>query len=601
MLTNPKQAEIRRNCLDLMFDQTRTALLSNAFCIVLIWFAFWDNAHHAWLLAWTVLCVLMMALREWRSRRYAGLAGEPIDLDAWTKWLEVSLLLNGSLWGLGCAALTLVATPEQWTVILLIAGGLQTGSVLASSYLMRAFTFFSLPLFLGTLAAFIYLGFDGHPSLFVTAALLAIWSLFIFMCARRFGKHYRRSLGYAFDLQDHQDDLERQVALRTSELNTAKELAESANRAKSQFLANMSHEMRTPLNGILGIGEILLIDPLPPQKQSLMKTLYASGESLLRLVNDILDISKIQAGELSTHSEDFDLEALLSECLSLYERSSRNSDLTFALDYPSDAPRSVRGDSGRVGQILRNLVSNAIKFTSSGSLTIIVHKPSADMIWRIDVVDTGIGIAADKLEHVFGVFSQVDGSMTRQYGGAGLGLSISRNLAELLGGTLTVTSEIDVGSTFTLRVPLKLAEGVTTDASQEQLTISIDRYHILLVEDNEANQVVGTVMLEDLGHTVVVAESGETALDVLDAEKFNLILMDCQMPGMDGFEATRIIRQHEQQTEGSTPIIAVTANAMAEDRQICLDAGMDDYLSKPYTSMQLKEVVERTVRRHESA
>ncbi|MEO0575965.1 MAG: diguanylate cyclase [Pseudomonadota bacterium] len=208
MATEPKLARVERTCLDLMFEQTRAAWMSNAFCFLLIWLAFWDNASLFWLTAWTTAGVVMMAIREVQSRRYASLRDQPINISAWTRWLEFSLLLNGSLWGIGCAALTLVATPYQWPVIILIAGGLQTGSVLASSYLMRAFTCFSLPLFLFTLIAFMVLGFGGQPALLVTAALLAVWSLFIFMCAVRFSKHYRRSVGYAFDNLDLAESLE---------------------------------------------------------------------------------------------------------------------------------------------------------------------------------------------------------------------------------------------------------------------------------------------------------------------------------------------------------------------------------------------------------
>lgn len=600
MSTDLKKAEIRRACLDLIFEQTRAAWLSNAFCLIVICFAFWDNANHVWLLGWAAVGALISALRDQQARRYARLAGESIDVEAWTRWQQLSLFLNGCFWGIGCAALTLISTPYQLTVILMIAGGLQTGSIVVTSYLFSVYLLFSLPLFLGTLVGFLVLGFGGQPSLLATAALLVVWSLFIYMCAARFGKHYQTSLGYAYDLQAHRNDLERQVALRTSELSAAKEVAESADRAKSQFLANMSHEIRTPLNGILGIGEILLMDPLPPEKQSLMETLYASGQSLLRIVNDVLDISKIQAGEMSTHSEDFNLEVLLRDCLTLYESSCQIPELTFAMHYPPDAPRSVHGDCGRIEQIIRNLISNAIKFTSSGSIKIEVHKPTEDMVWHIDVVDTGIGIDADKLEHVFGIFSQVDGSSTRQYGGTGLGLSISRNLAELLGGTLSATSKVGVGSTFTLQVPLKPGKELIAETPHDLKVVGTEaQCRVLLVDDNRLNQLVGIGMLQKLKHKVVVASSGEAALEILETERFDLVLMDCQMPGLDGFETTRIIREH--QATASIPIIALTANAMAEDRHRCLESGMDDYLSKPYSFAQLQAVVERTRRPHESA
>ncbi|MEM7613104.1 MAG: response regulator, partial [Pseudomonadota bacterium] len=355
----------------------------------------------------------------------------------------------------------------------------------------------------------------------------------------------------------------------------------------------MSHEIRTPLNGIIGTGELLRESGLSGEQREMAEIMNDSGMSLLRVVNDVLDFSKIQAGELTVQKRAFSLRALVNKTQRLFGVVAAKKKLTLDVEYPALAPDRVVSDAGRIEQILSNLTSNALKFTESGGATIRVVPAEAPSIdWRIEVQDTGIGIDADQLEDVFGAFSQVDDSSQRQYGGTGLGLSISRELTTLLGGTLLVHSKPGEGSTFVLTLPLPKADAEKAQRARPANAgspVAKDDRRVLLVEDNPVNQRVAAGMLERLGYAVAVASSGEAALSMIVREPFDLVMMDCQMPGMDGFEATRRIRSMAGRACADIPIIAVTAHAMAGDRERCIEAGMSDYLSKPYGMEALRQ------------
>ncbi|MEL7298670.1 MAG: ATP-binding protein, partial [Pseudomonadota bacterium] len=345
-------------------------------------------------------------------------------------------------------------------------------------------------------------------------------------------------------LARHRDTLEQKVELRTRELSEAKLLAEEANRTKSQFLANMSHEIRTPLNGILGIGEILLMDGLPDEQQSLVKIQHDSATSLLRLVNDILDLSKLQAGEMTIHVEPFSLHKTLNATIDLYSHVARDKTVSLALEWPNISNDEVVGDKGRIEQILRNLVNNALKFTDEGSVTVVVDAPDDDDIWRIAVRDTGIGIPADKLDTVFDTFSQADDSDTRRYGGTGLGLAICRTLANVMDATLTVESEPGVGSAFTLAIPLPDAaadESATTTAARVVFVTSdsvlgmrlagvVRRFGLVpLVVDSLAD-AVACARSESMHALVACVDAhGQPSLVSTDVETLSALQPHCQL------------------------------------------------------------------------
>ena len=434
-------------------------------------------------------------------------------------------------------------------------------------------------------------------------------------------------------LQEYAQELER----KNEELESALVTAREATQLKSRFLANMSHEIRTPMNGVLGMTDFLLGTSLTAEQQEFAGSIKKSADALLTLINDILDLSRIEAGKLRLDRIPFSLAATVEESSSLFALQARTKGLDFSIAVSGDLPDMLVGDAGRIRQVLTNLIGNAVKFTDSGRIDVEAEmvRPTEDgFLIRFSVRDTGIGIPPEQQSRLFESFTQGDGSSTRKYGGTGLGLSISKQLVELMDGELGVESRPGEGSRFWFtasfgkaavvapaappRRPIPVpvpAPAVPLSPVAPKLPIpspkpgtvppqksngSPRKLWVLLAEDNEINQRIALRLLEKLGLGADAVDNGRAAVEALAQKNYDMVLMDCMMPEMDGFEATAVIRNRER-GKGHIPICALTANAMEGDREKCLAAGMDDYISKPVGLDKLREVVERLVHHKESS
>ena len=389
------------------------------------------------------------------------------------------------------------------------------------------------------------------------------------------------------------------------DLEAARAAAEAGSRAKSDFLATMSHEIRTPMNGVLGMADLLLTTPLNAEQKSFVSTLQSSGRALLAIINDILDFSKIEAGRMTLETIDFNPALLIGEVCDLLRSRAENKGLLMELDCPADLPACLQGDAMRIRQVLVNLLGNAIKFTSVGRIDIeITWRPAEEghVLVRLSVRDTGIGIAPEAQSRLFADFSQVDASTTRRFGGTGLGLIISKRLVEAMQGRIGVISALDEGACFwfELALPVGTASQVASLRRDEHEITKAGsdgvQFHgrVLLVEDNLVNMQVARQMLLRLGVEVVGAENGRIGVERFAAGHFDLVLMDMQMPEMDGIEATQTIRAMQTEAGGvATPIVALTANVQAEDRERCFAAGMNDFVAKPFRYRDIVAVLQR--------
>ena len=435
-----------------------------------------------------------------------------------------------------------------------------------------------------------FLGTVAERSPFIPDGCQKLISIVMTSCATNLRSEELRS-----ELKRINKGLEAAIEQRTAELRQARDAAFRAAGVKSEFLANMSHEIRTPMNAVLGTVAMLLDSSLAPDQRGLAETIASSGRDLLTIINDILDFSKLEAGKLRVESIPFDPRETVTAVTTLLAAKAEARGIKLRTGFGDGIAGRVLGDPGRLRQVLTNLIDNAIKFTEQGFVMVhVTHEPGPPDVQpiRFTIRDSGIGIAPDKVASIFEKFTQADTSTTRKYGGTGLGLTICRQLTELMGGGITATSEPGAGSTFAVLIPFRTAEPADAPATPRPSGPTRLHGRVLLTEDYPANQRIARWMLERLGCEVTLAENGFKALACLAGERFDLVLMDCQMPEMDGYDATLAIRASGA-PYAAIPIVAMTAAALSTDRDRCFAVGMNDYISKPVQQEDLAAILAR--------
>ena len=595
MLAGPTMSEPDGIDIALQRQVLRVALRNSARSVLLLGFAVLFIAWLGWQAgdpgSASVVLLLGLGVSVWRwalQRRYAdseNLAPERIRTAA--RQLEGNAAAVGLMWAVATVYIYPTLSGTTATVYMVMVCGSVSTAAFFMSMAGRSFLLLTV-LQLGSLMVVSLL--PGSARSLPLAVLALLFGVTMYQATREFRDIALRSLRHGLEADEANTSLLR-----------AKEAAEAANLAKSQFLATMSHEIRTPMNGVLGALELLRHTALEARQRRLVKTAAASGESLMDILNDVLDHSKIEAGKLVLASTPMSLHSVVASATALFRANAESRGLSITLQLGDGVPDGVIGDAPRLKQVLLNLLGNGVKFTEKGSITLSVSAEQADPKHsrvRFAVQDTGIGMPAHALEQVFQPFHQIDSTRSRLRGGTGLGLAISQRITEAMGGRIEVQSRLGLGSVFSFRLLLPLAPNVPLPVYDSDFGGLDDSAAlsgtVLLVEDNIVNRMIGAEMLKSFGVDVMEAEDGAQALALLERQRVDLVLMDIQMPVLDGYAATRQARERESRLRlPRVPIVALTANAFDEDAAQSMAAGMDAHLAKPYSRAQLHELLQR--------
>ena len=583
--------------------------------MAIIWVGLiWKDLPHEVLSVWLGVMSLLFFYRfaTHYFKLYSDESKLSIDEYIIRRWYLVSVFLSGAGWGITSTLMFPFNELHQIVLAFILVGVSATGV----AYSSVAWVYYGyvgcvlLPLMIRLfyVGGEVYYALSAMTGFFLGVMVMAVYRMYKSSIAELELSYKNEVLigdltKAGNNLESLNDDLKdeidhgKQIEL---ELNKAKEKAEKMSQSKGEFLANMSHEIRTPMNGVIGTLQLLEDTELSNEQKEFVEIAHRSADALLAILNDILDLSKIEAGKLSFESLVFDIKQVVNDIVILHSLKAEQQGVSLVQHADEKLPNFLMGDPMRIRQVIVNLVSNALKFTKHGEVKIsidVVNKDIDSVDLRVTVADTGIGIPQAAQDTLFDAFTQADGSTTRKYGGTGLGLAIVSQLVDMMGGSLGMESVEGKGSSFWFTANLQVTAAVpyavvaTVDGNED---LKLDA-KILMVEDNPVNQMVAQKMLEKIGLKATIANNGIEALQCLDQESFDLVLMDCQMPEMDGFDATREIRKLDIKAldQKHLPVVAMTANVMSGDRERCLEVGMDDYIGKPVQRDQLATVLKK--------